>query len=474
MTDWDLVIVGAGPAGMSAAVTAQEAGIRVLVVDDQASPGGQIYRNIEENHRRGFAASVGADYSRGIELVQQFRQCGATYLAESNVWQIGQDGAVYINSKGSSRKLSSRYVLLATGSMERPAATLGWTLPGVMTVGAAQIMQKTAQAIPGERVWIAGCGPLAIYYAAGLAAAGHRIAGFLDTAVPENWHAAIRHWKGAIRGADYLLKGLGYLARIKFSSMRHIGPVSALEILGKERVERIRWMSNGAWHEEDADGVLLHEGVVPHTQLAQATGCAHEWNEAQACYRPISSSMGQTSLELILVAGDCSGIGGARAAALQGRIAAAEVVTRMGRISAEQRDQRLTNTVQDLQRELAIRPLLDRLYAPREEVRFPTDNQVVCRCEMVTAGSVRTAVRGGCRTVDGVKSQLRCGMGPCQGRICGIAVASLVARERNVEPDEVGPYRVRPPVKPISLGDLASLVATPGHEKASMEKEPAE
>lgn len=461
MTSCDLLIVGAGPAGMSAAIAASGFGIRVKVIDDQGSPGGQIYRNIEENHRRGVAASVGVDYAQGISLVQQFRACGATYQAESSVWQVNPNGDVYLTTRGSSQKVSSQFVLFATGSMERPAVVPGWTLPGVMTVGAAQIMQKTAGVFPGEKVWIAGCGPLAIYYAANLAAQGHRIAGFLDTAVPRNRYAAMRHWRGAITGADYLLKGLSYLARIELSSIRRIGSVTGLEILGDSRVKRIRWLSHGVWHEEHADGVLLHEGVVPHTQLAQATGCAHEWNEAQTCYRPVSTPMGQTSLDRVLVAGDCSAIGGARAAALQGRIAAAEVATKMGIFSTDQRDHSIRTAVKHLKRELSVRPLLDSLYAPRDEVRHPEGPQIICRCEAVTADSVRDAVRAGCRTVDAVKSQLRCGMGPCQGRVCGIPVACLVARERNVEPDEVGPYRVRPPLKPISLQDLASLAATP-------------
>jgi thioredoxin reductase/bacterioferritin-associated ferredoxin len=457
VSDCDLLIVGAGPAGMSAAIAARECGLRVIVIDDQAAPGGQIYRNIEESHRLGLAASIGADYAGGIALVRRFRECGATYLPHSSVWQVNPDGGVYFSCGGGSRKLQAQYVLFATGSMERPAVAPGWTLPGVMTVGAAQILQKTAHALPGRKVWIAGCGPLAVYYAAGLAAQGHRIAGFLDTAVPGNRLPAARHWRGGLQGIGYLLKGLGYLARIEWSSMRRVGSVTALEIVGDDRVRGIRWQAGGAWHEEEADGVLLHEGVVPHTQLAVATGCAHAWDEVQWCFRPVASNLGQTSLDRVLVAGDCSGIGGARAAALQGRIGGAEVARRIDSKQSERCVSLIARTGIELRRELAVRPLLDRLYAPREAVRRPLDTDIVCRCESVTAGHVRNAVRSGCRTVDGVKSQLRCGMGPCQGRVCGLPVAGLVAHERGVSPDEVGPYRIRPPVKPITLRDLAAL-----------------
>ena len=462
--DCDLAIVGAGPAGMAAAIAARGFGLRVVVVDEQAAPGGQIYRNIEASHRAGSAAAVGADYARGIALVRRFRACGALYLPGSSVWQVDPGGEVYLSRAGRSRKVRARQVLLATGSMERPAVTPGWTLPGVMTVGAAQILQKTAQALPGAAMWIAGCGPLAVYYAASLAAQGHRIAGFLDTTPAGNRRAAARHWQGGVRGIGYLLQGLGLLARIRLSSMRRVTGVTALEIVGDDRVRALRWQAGGVWHQAAADGVLLHEGVVPHTQLAVATGCAHAWSAQQGCFRPVTGTAGadvcRTSLDRVLVAGDCAGIGGARAAALQGRIAGAAAAARIDARHAAQSARIVACTARALRRELAVRPLLDALYTPRDAVRHPPDAGIVCRCESVTAGSVRDAVRAGCRTVDGVKSQLRCGMGPCQGRMCGLPVASLVAQTRGVAPDAVGPYRVRPPLRPISLADLASLAVS--------------
>ncbi|WP_159595872.1 FAD/NAD(P)-dependent oxidoreductase [Hydrogenophaga sp. BPS33] len=459
----DLVIVGAGPAGLAAGVAARELGLSVILLDDQEAPGGQIYRNIEDNLRRCTDAGLGADYLRGAGLVRRFRDCGAQYLARSMVWQVDADGSVYYSRMGRSHRLAAACVLLATGAMERPPLAPGWTLPGVMTVGAAQIMQKTAQALPAKDVWIAGCGPLALYYAASLARQGVRLAGFLDTAVPSNRRVAVRHWAGALRRAAYLAKGVGYLARLRLSSVPYFGGVTALEIQGEERVQAIRWKSRHGWQERPAQGVLLHEGVVPHTQLAQAIGCAHVWDEHQACFRPVVGTGGVTSIDRILVAGDCAGIGGARAAELQGRLAAGEAAARLGRLGATARVDWSADTERQLVREMAIRPFLDALYLPREEVRLPPDVQLVCRCESVTAGQVREAVRSGCRTVDGVKSQLRCGMGPCQGRVCGLPVAALVADERDIAPDAVGPLRLRPPIRPISLDELAHLaVASEG------------
>lgn len=461
MKEFDVLIIGAGPAGMSAATAAKKHGLNVMLVDDQASPGGQIYRNIEANTESGAAKNLGADYQCGLSIVRAFRASRATYMPYTTVWQVNPNGDAYISTKGVSTKITAKYIVLATGSMERPAPVKGWTLPGVMTVGSAQIMQKTANAYPGKNVWIAGCGPLAIYYAYSLISQGHQIAGFLETTVGKNRLAARRHWVGALRGIHYLIKGLGYLARLKLSGVRHVGGVESIEILGSGRAEKVRWMRAGKWHEADADGVLLHEGVVPHTQLAIATGCQHEWNTTQGCYQPSASEFGQSSLDQILVAGDCRGIGGAKVAAIQGSLVGTEVAGRLGALSSQACAEQLRVLRQHMSREIAVRPFLDVLYAPRAAISKPPDTSVICRCEVVTAGAVRQAVRNGCQTVDGVKSLLRCGMGPCQGRMCGLSVAKLVADERQVGPEVVGPYRIRPPIKPISLGELAGLaVAT--------------
>lgn len=460
MKECDLLIVGCGPAGMSAAIAARRHGLSVVVVDDQPAPGGQIYRNIEANQIAGTLPTLGEDYQAGVSIVREFRASGANYIQNSTAWQINPNGDAYISTLGTSRKISAEYILLATGSMERPAPVGGWTLPGVMTVGSAQIMQKTANAFPGENVWIVGCGPLAIYYAYTLIKQGHRIAGFIETTVAKNKIGAARYWQGALLGHNYLLKGIGYLSRLKFSGMVHIANVESVEILGTGKVERIRWRRKGVWQEIAADGVLLHEGVVPHTQLAIATGCSHEWNSIQGCFQPKSDKLGQSSLDRILVAGDCRAIGGAKVAALQGSIAGIEVARRLRAESVPSGEKEISALMGSADRELAIRTFLDVLYGPRDEIRSPPDNCVICRCEAVTAGAVREAVRSGCQTVDGVKSQLRCGMGPCQGRMCGLSVAQLVSEVRQVSPDGIGPYRIRPPIKPVGFRELAGLAAT--------------
>lgn len=455
--DCDLAIIGGGPAGIAAAVQARELGMSVALVDEQAAPGGQIYRAVEQAESEGRAAKLGRDYRYGLELVRAFRQCGAAHFALHQVWQVEADGRVFVSDGRVSQLIQGRRVLLAVGAIERPVPVRGWTLPGVMTVGAAQILHKTIGLLPEAGVWIAGSGPLVLHFAVEVIAAGGRIAGILDTTRSSPLGAATAHLGGALQGWRYLATGIGYLAKIRAAGLRRLTGIEAVEAVGGERIERVRWRSKGRWHEAPAAGLLLHEGVVPNTHMARAVGCAHDWDSAQGCFRTTADDFGSTDLEKILVAGDCSRIGGARVAECRGRLAALGTAASLGVISNVDRDRLAVPWFAQLRPHEAIRPFLDALYAPAPALSVPPDDVVVCRCEGVTAGRIREAARLGCRGPNQVKSFTRCGMGPCQGRMCDLTVTGTLAAELGIEPQEVGSFRIRPPLKPIRLGELAAL-----------------
>lgn len=181
MSTCDVAIVGCGPAGMSAAIRLRKLGYVVSVIDEQPSPGGQIWRGIERNQHQPLVDALGADYSKGRALVEQFRASGAEYVPNTQVWQIEEGWGVFLTSEGQARRLAARAVLLANGAQERPVPFPGWTLPGVMTVGAAQILLKSGGMLPQGRVWIAGSGPLPLLYATQNLFLGSGISGYLDT-----------------------------------------------------------------------------------------------------------------------------------------------------------------------------------------------------------------------------------------------------------------------------------------------------
>ncbi len=207
--------------------------------------------------------------------------------------------------------------------------------------------------------------------------------------------------------------------------------------------------------------LLVHEGLIPQVHPTLLLNCAHDWNEAQACFAPRLDGWGESSHPNVFVAGDGAGIGGAEAACLRGEIAALGIAVRLGRLARDDVERAARPLRSRLARALALRPLLDALYRPRHAVFVPPDHTLACRCEEVSVAALRAEAAGGRPGPDQVKAFTRAGMGPCQGRQCADTVAHVLASAENRAVPDVGLYRVRPPLRPVTLGELASL-DTPG------------
>jgi hypothetical protein len=216
------------------------------------------------------------------------------------------------------------------------------------------------------------------------------------------------------------------------------------------------------------DTLLLHQGVIPSVNFANAAGCALDFDEGQHAFVPRVDAWLGSSVPGIAIAGDGAGIGGAESAATRGELAAIAAAQRLGRLSEAERDRQAAPVRATLARQLRGRRFLDLLYKPAPQfLAPPQDETIVCRCEEVTAGQVRdAATRLGVTGPNQMKAFLRCGMGPCQGRLCGPTVVDLIARAGGTTPAEVGYYRLRPPVKPVMLGELAALPKTAAAVKA--------
>lgn len=455
---FDAVVVGSGPAGMSAAIGLREHGLSVLVVDEQPAPGGQIWRAVEAVAPTETGALLGKEYRAGAALASRFRTCGAVFEPRTQVWQIETGWRIYMTREGQAEVVQADHVVLALGAQERPAPFPGWTLPGVLTVGAAQILLKTSRQVPTDPVWVAGSGPLPLLYMAQLVRAGGKVAGWLDTSAPGEWRRTLPYLGELLRSWGEVSKGLTWLSELRAAGVARVRGVTALKALGDGRLQEIEWtQADGKVMKAPATVLLSHEGIVPSIHMSLALQCAHHWNAQQACLAPELDEWGQTSKQGVYVAGDGAGIGGAMAACVRGELTALGIAVAAGRVSLDQANAKAEPLRNLLQQHLRLRPMLDALYPPRPSISAPSDETIVCRCEELTAGDIRKAAAIGQPGPNQLKSYTRAGMGPCQGRQCGYAVAHILAAMQDRHVSEVGFYRIRPPLKPVTLAELASM-----------------
>ena len=449
----DLVVIGAGPAGMASACEARALGLSVVILDEQPTLGGQIYRNVETALPDRINI-LGIDYADGRRLVSDFRASGTDHRGGCTVWNITRDGVVDYIRDGRSETVAGRRVLLASGAMERPFPIPGWTLPGVMGAGAGQILLKSAGALPNTPVILAGCGPLLYLLAWQYLRAGVAITAIVDTTAASAYRRAARHAFGAVKGWADLKKGLKLLGTLRARRVRIYSGASQLAVAGSTEAEGLSFRHRGRAVTVPASLVLLHQGVVPNTQFSWALRTKHRWSDEQLCWQPETDEWGRLGDSAVYVAGDSRGIVGAKASELQGRLAALAIGQELN--VAPDIERRAFGLRRALRSRVAIRPFLDALYRPLDENRVPPgDDVVICRCEEVTAGDVRRYVELGCKGPNQTKAFGRSGMGPCQGRFCGLTVTEIISRQRGVDPNDVQYYRIRAPIKPILLGDLA-------------------
>jgi len=456
MSYHDVVVIGAGPAGLSCGATLAEMGLDTLILDEQIHPGGQIYRNVESTSASQLQF-FGEDYAQGRAIVERFRKSNAKYKGGATVWQTEGDGTVCFSCKGESEQIRANYVVMATGAMERPVPLKGWTLPGVLGAGAANNLAKEAGLSPDGRVVLCGSGPLLLLEASLLIKKGVQIEAILDTTPFLPSLPALKHLPRALLRTDFLLKGLKILWEIKKSKVRYLRGVSNLKMLGTDKVEKVECIHKGETITIPTDVALLHFGVVPNTHMMRQVGCEMHWNPELRYWHPVCDKWGRTNHDRVFVAGDGSYVSGAVAAGLKGELAGLEIARSLGILSTKSRDELAQPICAAITKDKHPRPFIDAMYAPRAGQHVFEDDTVVCRCENVTVGEIREVIRQGAHDPNEIKIITRSGMGPCQGRMCGSAINEILASELEASPAEVGYLTIRPPLKGVPLGEIAAM-----------------
>lgn len=450
-TQMDLAIVGSGPAGLAAACAARDCGLEVTLIDEQAQVGGQLFRAISTP--LGQAALAPKEREQGLRLVESFHNSGAVYLPETTLWGL-EGRSLYVSTQGKAARINAAAVIVATGGMERPVPFEGWTLPGVMGAGGADILLRSGGQLArdsGAPVILAGNGPLLLLLAGHLLDAGVRIGAWLDTGQWSQRLQAGAVLPAAVLDLPYLGKGLGMAWKVLKGRIPLFSNVSNIRAMGTGRLEKVLFSAKGREHEMPASLLLRHEGIIPRTHILQSVQAAHVWDRVQRYWYPVLDEDGASSVEHVYMAGDGGYVHGGDASQCKGLLAGLAVARKLGVISPDEATRRGAKARASLRRMRWARAFLRYVFAPAPRIFAVSDSTLVCRCECVTAGAIRKAVAEGHTDVNEVKRFTRCGMGQCQGRMCGPALAEITAAAQGKSPEAVGSLRIRAPFRPVSL-----------------------
>jgi NADPH-dependent 2,4-dienoyl-CoA reductase/sulfur reductase-like enzyme len=442
------IIVGAGPAGVRAAETFCEFGLRPIVIDEAERAGGQIFRQPPPQFTRPAAVLYGTEAHKAQSVHAAFERLAGRveHRPSTTVWNI-RPGALFTLSRGVFDEIAFHDVILATGAMDRVIPLPGWTLPGVYSLGGAQIALKAQGVAIGGNVAFVGTGPLLWLCALQYTKAGVRPAAVIDT-TPFTMKA--RAAKGLAHDARTVLRGMMLVLGVRARGILCFEGAAPIRIEGAGAPSAIAFRHRGQEHRIACDAVALGYGVKPEAQLAELASVPLEFDPLQHNTLPRHDGTGRTEVRGVYLAGDGAGIAGADAAELAGRRAALAVLQDRGVAIDPARCRALDA---QLARMRKFRVILDSAFPfPAELAAKMPDDTVLCRCESITAGTLRAAARSGpAPEINRAKALTRVGMGRCQGRVCGPAAAEVLAAALGVPVEQVGSLRAQPPIKPVPI-----------------------
>ncbi|WP_207915115.1 NAD(P)/FAD-dependent oxidoreductase [Micromonospora sp. 15K316] len=474
----DVAVVGAGPAGLAAAVEAAEAGLDVLLIDTAGQPGGQYWRHYDRTHARPEDRIGHHDWPVFTRLRTRLDELQAEgrirYLPGHQVWLITRDSEAAFTLRvtattststaaggASGETLTAHALILCPGGYDRQLPVPGWDLPGVLTAGGAQALLKGHRTSAGRRAVVAGTGPFLLPVATGLARAGVRVAAVIEANATVGW---LRSPAGAVSAPGKGVEALRYAASMARHRIPYRTRTVIREVLGDGRVDAVRvarvdgdGRPTGPDEEITVDFVAFGWGFTPSLELPLMLG-AETAKDTDGSLVVTVDELQRSSVDGLYVAGEATGVGGATLAVTEGRLSALALAGDRGLPADPTRVRRLRGAVRRARR---FATAMHRTYPlPRAWPEWLTETTLVCRCEEVPYADLRRAHHElGAEDARTLKLLARPGMGWCQGRVCGLATAGIAAwlggRETGV--DDLRPLAGRSLAVPVPLGELAAL-----------------
>ena len=458
---YDIAVLGAGPAGTNAALAAAGAGKTVLLIDEQATAGGQIWRAKSASIRSAPTTpeSRAGDALRA-RLLAATNSGKLTYLCSTRLWQIervGADWAVYLLTDDKVTQHSARALVLASGAREFVQPLPGWTTPGVLGLAGVTALMKSEQIAPGQATVVSGTGPLVFYAASEIRRLGGTVVAVVTPNRRCDW---LKVLPALLRRPKLFLRGMLWIADLTLARVPVLWEHTVTSVEGKQTVSAVNvqsvdhtWAPRGTARHLSADSLCLGHGLIPATEAAQLAGATLCHDPALGGWIPQATVDGSTDVSGLYLCGDGAGIRGADAAETQGTLAGLKAASDLGAKGLVQR-------IRALSRRHAARSrfgvAMAALSIPRAGMaEWSTAQTIMCRCEDIRRATITAEISAGASSANAVKSGLRAGMGPCGGKFCQTAIARLIANQTSRAVGDIHPPTPRPPLRPVPVSAIA-------------------
>jgi len=465
--DVDVLVVGAGPAGLAAAAAASAQGAEVLVIDERSSFGGQYFKqpakdfNVDES-------LIDRQFKAGRTLYTEALTAGARFLFGASVWgAFGREDIAVIAVERRLR-VHPRRLILAPGAYERPLTVPGWTLPGVITTGAAQTLLRAYSVTPGERVLLAGNGPLNLQVARELTRAGVKVVAVAELAPAPGPRLLPDLLQMALASPELIAEGVGHVLALGISGVPRLHSTVLVRCDADESGDRVARATlasvgrdgkplPGTERVFEIDAVCMGYGFAPQSELPRAVGCRYDFDDARGTLRVIRDAEGRSSEPEVFVIGDAGGLGGARLAQAQGTIAGSAAATDLGHPPNRPQQRAVGDARRNASTHERFQRALWNVYgAPALTCELADANTLICRCEEVARCTLEACVSGDVRNPGSIKRLTRAGMGSCQARYCGLSIAAMSAAAGSPIGSDADWFAPRTPFKPVRIDELAA------------------
>lgn len=468
----DVLVLGGGPAGVNAALAAASHGLDVRLVDENPLAGGQVFRAPPSTFSIRPAAAANADHQAGEELRGRLNASSVNPTFDHVVWNVASGYRVDACGPEGVTTWTADTLIVAAGTSERVVPFPGWTLPGVIGLAATTILLKSQHVLPGRRTVVAGAGPLLAAVAHGIIKGGGQVAALVDINPRGAW---LRQAGSLARRPELVRRGAGWLNAVRRSGTPILSAHTVSEVrtdadelhVTVAPLDRSGHPRQTQQRELRADAVAVGHGLTPATEVTRLLGAQHKFERRVGGWIPARDKDMRTSRPGLFAVGDGAGVTGAAAAELEGAIAGYTVARDRGLLDQRGFHSATRRLHRRLRRAERFGAAMAELMAlPATLIDAIPGETVVCRCEDVTRCEIDEAITDGARDINQLKAWTRCGMGPCQGRMCAEVAASLLA-QRVGDRNTAGTWTPRIPLRPLPVASAVGAfeyddIALPG------------